>query len=127
MFSVSGNQENGTATNHSEIALDQSMEQMDNMDHHHEEYMSPFLPELDNDTFLPEHHLIEHNLVPNEQDENVPSTKPPNLEFDQLNHTNPFDNFTSEALGVIPLNRSILYENVSAQEMQENVTLANSE
>lgn len=115
----------------SEHTVDQIMDQMDHTDHHHEEYiMSPFLPELDNETFFyPEHHLIEHNLVPNEQDssENISATKLPSLEFDQLNHTNPFDNFTSETLAVIPLNQSILSENVTTQEVQENATFSSSE
>lgn len=91
--------------------------------------MSPFLPELVNDTFLhPEHHLIEQNFVPNDQDssENVSTTKPPSLEFDQLNHTNPFDNYTSDAFGVIPLNESISNANTTSQEMQENITSTSS-
>lgn len=115
---------------------------MDNSEQSHDEYMSPFLPEFDNDTFVnslhSEEHFAEHenhdnvstikspsqetstNRSATETEENIPvteiskdniednlthlspeiievTTKPPSLELDQLNTTNPFDNNTSDA------------------------------
>lgn len=77
--------------------------------------MSPFLPELVNETFLHPHHLIEQNYVVNDQDssENVSTIRPPSLEFDQLNHTNPLDNYTTDAFAVVPLNGSVSNEEVN--------------
>ncbi|CAH1187528.1 unnamed protein product [Phyllotreta striolata] len=50
-----------------------------------EDYMSPFLPEIDNDTFV-------NSLGPEDHShDNATSIKPPTLEFDQINRTNPFD------------------------------------
>lgn len=105
---------NQTSANNTEMVRGHTADPMDHMDHHHEEHMSPFLPELDNDTFLhPEHHLIDHILVPNDQESNdsISTIKPPSLEFDQLNHTNPFDNYTTDALGVIPISENVTSDN----------------
>lgn len=117
--------DNITAKNHSDTMAHYEIE---NMDHHHEEHMSPFLPELENDTFLHlDHHLIDHNLVPNDQEsnENISTIKPPSLEFDQLNHTNPFDNNTSQAFGIIPLHPNMTNENVTVDEIHTNLTSLN--
>ncbi|CAH1105660.1 unnamed protein product [Psylliodes chrysocephalus] len=71
----------------------------------HDEHMSPFLPDIDNDTFVnslhSEEHLTDHNFEIHENTSvpvPVPVTKPPSLEFDQINRTNPFDNFTSDSM-----------------------------
>ncbi|XP_057671957.1 uncharacterized protein LOC130903730 isoform X2 [Diorhabda carinulata] len=115
---------------------------MDNSEQNHDEYMSPFLPEFDNDTFVnslhSEEHFAEHENHDNVSTIKSPSeetstnrfaigaeennsvaaesksnnednftdlshlivevtTKPPSLELDQINTTNPFDNDTSDA------------------------------
>lgn len=115
-----------TTTNRSE--LNQVTDSMEHMDHHNEDHMSPFLPELDNDPLLhPEHHLIDHTVAPNDQESNdtISTTKPPNLEFDQLNHTNPFDNNTSDAFKVVPLIPNLVQMNetiMGEQQMNESST-----
>lgn len=130
-FTDTRDQENMTNSNHSETTGHQIFDNTEHFDHQHEEYMSPFLPELDNDTFLhPEHHLIEHNFVPDEHDEsseNISTLKPPNLEFDQVNHTNPFDNYTADSFNVIPLNQNVSKENVTiSDEVEKNSTNSKS-
>lgn len=89
-------------------------ESPEHSDHVHDEYMSPFLPDLDNDTFINslhnDEHFVDHNIVIKDQ-EGHETTKPPSLEFDQLNHTNPYDNNTFDSLGVIPLTANNVTEN----------------
>lgn len=120
--------QNVSTTNHTETTTHHTADSMDNMEHHHEEYMNPFLPDLDNDTvWHPEHHLVDHNLVPTDQDssENV-STFKPSLEFDQLNHTNPLDNVTSDEFRVIPLKPNMVNESKTIEKILENVSSTES-
>ncbi|KAL1491148.1 hypothetical protein ABEB36_011789 [Hypothenemus hampei] len=71
-----------------------------------EHNISPFLPEIENDTLVNILHSDEH-FVDHNQDADQNETKaPPTLINDQLNHTNPFDPHPTDvtSLGVLPLN-----------------------
>lgn len=90
-------------------------EEPEPMDHQHEESMSPFLPEFENDTLLNDIALYGHHVHEQDTSENISTTKPPTLEFDQLNHTNPHDNDTADAFGVIPLKPNYINENMTSE------------
>lgn len=85
-----------------------------------EEYMSPFLPELYNDTFInslhSDEHFLEHNVIPkdSESHEVHTATNPPSLEFDQMNRTNPSDNGTFDSQTVAPEKNINLITEVSS-------------
>lgn len=73
-------------------------------EHPHLENMSPFLPEIENDTFVNTLHSDEHFVDHHDPTNVVHETEPPRLDNDQLNKTNPQDpNPTDTILSVVPL------------------------
>ncbi|KAH0822126.1 hypothetical protein GEV33_000665 [Tenebrio molitor] len=91
-----------TNSTHMNIAVVESTENTSAMDN-----MSPFLPEIDNDTFVNKLHLGEH-IIPQMQndthDDEVVEMSPPRLDNDQMNVTNPRDtNLGDPTLAVVPL------------------------
>ncbi|RZC34106.1 Trypsin, Ehrlichia rpt, Ldl recept a, SEA and/or FXa inhibition domain containing protein [Asbolus verrucosus] len=103
---------------HLNIAIVESTENTSAMDN-----MSPFLPEIDNDTFVNKLHLGEHIIPPIQNDtheDEVVETSPPRLDNDQMNYTNPQDsNPVDTSLKVIPLEgteNEILNKIVSTEE-----------
>ncbi|XP_044268825.1 uncharacterized protein LOC123014006 isoform X2 [Tribolium madens] len=91
---------NGTQVN---VAVVESTENTSAMDN-----MSPFLPEIDNDTFVNKLHLGEHVIphIQNEtqEDETIEVLQNPRLDNDQMNVTNPQENNQNDTiLKVVPL------------------------
>ncbi|EFA04636.2 serine protease P146 [Tribolium castaneum] len=84
------------------VAVVESTENTSAMDN-----MSPFLPEIDNDTFVNKLHLGEH-VIPHIQNETQEDeTLDPRLDNDQMNVTNPQENNQNDTiLKVVPLGGS---------------------
>ncbi|KAK4879292.1 hypothetical protein RN001_007438 [Aquatica leii] len=126
--------DNQTKNNHAEVLVEHTStenvieaQSHDFIENSNVENMSPFLPEIENDTIVKtlNAELEQNTESPNKNEMYVITENPPRLDNDEMNVTNPFDpNPTDTTVGVLSINQNKTVTNKSniVNEIENNNT-----